>query len=229
MSISKETIRNHVAGAARWLWLEHGEESRDLIMSTWGSYICYTQAINYLGQRMDACEYQAFCRMRRVCAEAAYALWCSRRNVSEAWLKLTKPENIIDRAKLAAMLDSGEDYKSYREQHGSRVIAAPGWSLDESRDSAVADAAQWLYLNRNCSSRKIHEWDSEFILRAYSIAKAHDERFVEHKKYSLSDLQRAYDMGFGASGEGWNQEIHPDYINEETYQAERLEALREFK
>lgn len=44
-------------------------------------------------------------------------------------------------------------------------------------------------------------------LRDSSVA---DAALPDDKKYSLSDLRRAYDMGFGNSSEGWNQEIHPD-------------------
>lgn len=123
------------------------------------------------------------------------------------------------------------EHPQYRERHGSRVIAAPGSTISE-RDSSVADAAQWLYLNRKMvTSERLYHWPDSQILRSAKICKKWDANPdpQEEKKYSLSDLGRAYDLGFSASGEGWNQEIHPDYRDKENYQAERSEALREFK
>lgn len=190
---------------------------------------------------------------RRAVADAAQLLVDSR-GTTCAWLRNASPGRIVECAKHAH--DADINVAAFREQHGSRVIAAPGWSLDESRDSRVADAAwwlfqhcgsriqslrpwsgkliievyernladakdrnerrsevadaaQWLFLNRNCASGKVAGWDREFILRAYAIARGHDEMFEEEKKYSLSDLRRAYDMGHaqGSLGEnGFNNE-----------------------
>lgn len=163
-------------------------------------------------------------RFRELVADAALHLHNSRGS-SQEWLSMSRPENILERSALVRSL--------------SRTVGvcAPALGsairLDDQvigyfgGENPVADAAQWLWLNREAASSDwLARMDSDYIVRACKLARTYSER-LEYKNYSLSDLRRAYDMGFAASGEGWNQEIHPDYLDNENYQAERLEALGE--
>lgn len=167
---------------------------------------------------------------RELVADAALILWQSGRRVSQEWFAMTQPENILERAALFASL-AQVNITQYREQHGSRVIAAPGSErlasvavrkvLDADQapglsgaipgspirfgdyvigyvggEKPVADAAQWIWLNRSTRA----DWSgfnfSDVILKTYQIGKEFDARKqTEEKKYSLSDLRRAYDMG----------------------------------
>lgn len=147
--------------------------------------------------------------IREHVAGAARALWLSDIGPTLSLQSLLKTEpgaRIVWRQACTAM---GE------------TASLQGFAMFSAERRRVADAAQWLWLNRECCSLA---WlilaDSDYIKRAHNIAKTYSER-LEVKKYSLSDLQRAYDLGFGTSGEGWNQEIHPDYVDKENYQAER--------
>lgn len=93
-----------------------------------------------------------------------------------------------------------------------------------SRKTEVADAAQWLFLNRTTvGSDFLAITEPEKILRVCEIAKRWDAAPcpLEEKKYSLSDLCRAYDEGFCAAG--------MSQFDSEDYKSQRHEALREFK
>lgn len=120
--------------------------------------------------------------------------------MSHSWLMLADPYYIRQcAAKLRPQVYA--EHPGYREQHGSRVIAAPG--------------SDWVVPTCDVMCKITQEdWDAAN---------------PDIKKYSLSDLQRAYDLGFGASGEGGSAEIHPDFVDHEDYQQQRLEALRGFK
>lgn len=164
-------------------------------------------------------------RFRELVADAALHLHNSR-GASQEWLSMSRPENILERSALVRSLSCAVDVclpvLGSAIRMGDQVIGYVGG------ESPVADAAQWLWLNREAASADwLARTDSDHIVRTCKLARTYSER-LEDKKYSLSDLRRAYDMGFAASGEGWNQEIHPDYLDNENYQAERLEALREF-
>lgn len=181
-----------------------------------------------IGEPISLMGFAMLSTQRRAVADAAQLLVVSR-GATSGWLYCARPGQIVECARHADNAD--RNIAGFREQHGYRVIAAPGSTLLD-RDSAVADSAQWLFLNRAAvGSDFLERTESEKILRVCEIPKRWDAAPCpfEEKKYSLSDLRRAYDMGFGNSAEGWNQEIHPDYADNENYQQERLEALRELK
>lgn len=145
-------IKDSVAGAARALWVNHIGASLSLeafLKAEPGARIIWKQARLVIGEPISLLGFAMFCTERRSVADAALALWLSPRNVSKEWLSLAAPYYIRE---CAAMLQTQAYVAHYMEQHGSRVIAAPGSSLDESRDSAVADSAQWLWLNRQAAS-----------------------------------------------------------------------------
>lgn len=167
-------------------------------------------------------------RFRELVADAGLHLHSSG-NSSQQWLSLSRPENILERSALVRSLRMtaavAAPVLGSAIRLGDQVIGYVGG------DNPAADAAQWLWLNRRCGDyQNLSTWPSDVILRIAKACREWDAQpdTPEDKNYSLSDLRRAYDMGFAASGEGWNQEIHPDYLDKENYQAERLEALREF-
>lgn len=230
MSNIKDLAREIISSYARSLWLRRGPFVQSALMSYSGTEIMRYEVTDYLGRRdWTPLEFSGWLRNREKTADGALSLWVSPRNIPQAWFRHAEPVHIRAMARRMASQVLVE-HPQYRERHGSRVIAAPGSTISE-RDSSVADAAQWLWMNREAASVA---WcarvDSDYILKASKLARSYSERLdVKEKKYSLSDLGRAYDLGFSASGEGWNQEIHPDYLDKENYQAERSEALREFK
>lgn len=207
MSVTKELV----AGAARSLWVNLvGPEDglQEKLKYGFGAAIAYSEAMTRLGGNFFGVTPSGFailCQFRWRIAEAAQYLFMVH-GAEPGFLIGARPAQIDD---------------AYAAARAATK-----------RDSSVADAAQWLYMNRELVSyEKLSSWPSVVILRAAEACRGWDAQFdpSDYKNYSLSDLRRAYDMGFGNSGEGWNQEIHPDFLGKESYQAERNEALRSIK
>lgn len=185
--------REYAAGAAQWLWARFGEACKTCLMTRSLGDICYLQGVNQIDRPLTYMQYRALIAGRRRTADAALALWGSRYRVSQEWLACAAPGYIRQCARRHAM-DVRAVHPGYRENHGGRVIAAPG-SCSPERATQVADSAQWLWLNREAASVAwLMSRDADQIERACGMARKYSER-LEEKKYSLSDLRRAYDMG----------------------------------
>ena len=207
MSVMKEVV----AGAARSLWMDLvGPEDglQEKLNGAFGATIVYSEAMQKLGDRfagLSPAGFAVLSQQRWRAAEAAKYLFTIH-GTDSGWLAGSRAGQIID---------------VFEKVRG----AVP-------RDSSVADAALWLYHNRGARLQTLAFKSGAIILQIYLACKSSDDARArtawDERKYSLSDLRRAYDMGFGNSSEGWNQEIHPDYLDKENYQAERHEALREF-
>lgn len=201
-------IKTAVAGAARSLWMEHIGPSislEHLLYSEPGARIVWKQARLALGSPISLQEFVMFTMSRWALADAAQSL-ATNCGIEQEWLATATPGKIIG------------------AYEGSLL------RLELANRALVADAAQWLHLNRDrVTEAWLHSKDGETIRRVRSIAQSYSERLpLQVKKYSLSDLRKAYDMGFGASGEGWNGEIYREYLENENYLNDRVEALKEF-
>lgn len=174
MSAMKEMI----AGAARSLWVDligPQEGLQEKLNGAYGGSIIFSEAMRKLGDRfagLTPAGFEVLSQQRWRAAEAAQYLFMTH-GTDSGWLIGSRAGQVID--------------------------AFEGVRLALTRDSSVADAAQWLHMNRlHCKPGYLFSLDSESIIRVFKIASDFDAlkgARHEDKKYSLSDLQAAYAVG----------------------------------